>query len=160
MFCASARLNAGATEFESAAEMAMTFTFFETRLLMNGICASPVAVEGATKSDFPRISFCASAAPSPVALKYGSVSSFGIKPIAKSAPAANPVVTTTHVATMILDMRERILMVLFLYSFFSVLILFQLKNCVRKQKPALLLQAFRGSNFTSSTPLSERLVLT
>jgi len=78
--------------------MAMTFTFSETRLLINGICASPVAVEGATKTDFPPISFCASAAPSPVALKYGSVSSFGIKPIVKSAPTANPVVQSNQEA--------------------------------------------------------------
>src|SRR6202035_3856960 len=88
-------------------------------LLMNGICASPVAVEGATKSDFPPISFCASAAPSPVALKYGSVSSFGIKPTVKSAATANTVVLATHAATRILDRRELILMVLF-FILFSV----------------------------------------
>jgi hypothetical protein len=59
---------------------------------------------------------------------------------------------------MILDRRELILMVLFSYSFFSVLMFFTLKNWVRKRKLAFLLQAFRGSNFILSTPLKERLV--
>jgi hypothetical protein len=94
-----------------------------------------------------------------VALKYGSVSSLGTKPTVKSAPTANTVVPAKHAATMILDRRELILMVLFFYSFFRVLMFFKLKNWVRKQKLVLLLQAFRGSNFTLSTPLKERLVL-
>jgi hypothetical protein len=58
------------------------------------------------------------------------VSSFGIKPTVKSAPTANSVVLATHAATRILDRRERILMVLFFYSFFSVLTFLQLKSWV------------------------------
>ena len=45
--CLAARFSAGATALASLPAMAMTPTFCDTRLLMNSICASAVACEGA-----------------------------------------------------------------------------------------------------------------
>jgi hypothetical protein len=51
------------------AEIAMTPTFCDTRLLMNSICASAVAWDGATCVAVPPISFAASSAPPKATLK-------------------------------------------------------------------------------------------
>ena len=49
--CFAARFSAGATALASLPAMAMTPTFCETKLLMNSICASAVACEGACLHD-------------------------------------------------------------------------------------------------------------
>ena len=45
--CSAARFSAGATALASLPAIAMTSTFWATRLLMNSICASAVAADGA-----------------------------------------------------------------------------------------------------------------
>ena len=59
----AARFSAGATAFASLPAMAMTPTFCATKLLMNSICASAVACDGAACTTLPPISLAASSAP-------------------------------------------------------------------------------------------------
>ena len=61
---AAARFSAGATALASLPAMAITFDPCETRLLMNSICASAVAADGACWITLPPISPMASSAPS------------------------------------------------------------------------------------------------
>src|SRR5215213_7689633 len=84
---AAARLSAGATALASLPAIAITFTPWETKLLMNSIWASAVAADGACWTTLPPISLAASSAPSLATWKYGSVSSFGRKPTVTGAVA-------------------------------------------------------------------------